>query len=160
MRIVALLIVVGCGTATTTTGAKRDTLASIPEAAAAALRQQAGGVPIDHVEREHEGGVEVFEASWRVNGLEREAAVTARGELVELEEEVPSAAVPEPVRVAVTAKHARAQSIKYVKVMPAGVYEVEYVEDGKHGEALFAADGRAVTEGEEDDDDDDEHEHD
>ena len=129
-----VLLLAACGSAATT-GAQRDTLASIPSAASAALQRAAGDAKIEEIEREGD----LYEASWHVNGLEYEAAVTAAGELVEREEEVPSAQVPSIVRAVAIAKLPQSTSIKFVKLMN-GNYEAEA---GEH-EVVVTPDGREV----------------
>ena len=147
MKWIVLLALAACGTSTST---RRDTLDSIPDAAAAALRRAAGGAKIEHVERERDG----YEASWHVDGLEREAKVTASGELVEFEEEVSSAQVPAAVRAAAITKLPNASSIKFVKLMN-GNYEAEAIVDGHERDVTLAADGRALGDDDDDDEDDD-----
>jgi len=152
VKWIVILALAACGTAASTS-TRRDTLDSIPNAAAAALRRAAGDAKIEHVERERENGVEVYEASWHVDGLEREAAVTASGELVELEEEVPSAQVPSAVRAAAITKLPNASSIKFVKLMT-GNYEAEAIVDGHEQDVTLAPDGRTLDDDDDDDDDD------
>jgi len=149
MKWLVILVLAGCGTAATTS-THGDTLSSIPSAARNALERVAGGAKIEKVEREGE----MYEASWHVGGLEREAAVTAQGKLVEMEEEVASTQVPPVVRAAAVARLANAQSIKFVKLMT-GNYEAEAIIDGREHEITLAPDGKQIEDAEEDDDDDD-----
>jgi predicted aspartyl protease len=129
-----VIALVACGSAAP---ARRDTLASIPKAAAAALERAAGGAKIESVERD--GGN--YEATWHVDGLEREAEVTASGELLELEEEVRSEQVPSTVRAMALVKLPNAQSIKFSR-LKSGNYEVEAMIDGKEHEITMTPDGR------------------
>ena len=138
MKPSVLLILVACGSQGPTT-----TLDSIPKAAAAALERQAGGAKIERVDREREDGREVFEATWHVDGLEREAAVTASGELVDYEEEVPSAQVPSAVRAAAIVKLPNASSIKF-SILKSGNYEAEAIVDGRETDVTLSPDGRDV----------------
>ena len=141
MKPIIILFLVACGSASK---AHHDTLDSIPSAARAALERQAGGAKIERVEREREGGRELYEATWQVDGLEREAAVTASGELVEYEEEVPSAQVPGAVRAAAIVKLPNASSIKFIKLL-SGNYEAEAIVDGREEDVTLAPDGRDVV---------------
>ncbi len=152
MKIALVVLLVACGTATTTT-TRRDTLDSIPNAAAAALRAKAQGAAIEHVSHESEHGVDVYEASWHVGGLEREASVTAAGELVEYEEQLASEQVPPAVRAAAE-QQLGATTIKFVKLL-SGNYEAEAVVDGREREITLGADGRAVRGDDDDEDEDD-----
>jgi hypothetical protein len=130
----------GCGTAATGQ-AGRETLETIPQAAAAGLRRAADGATIERVVRERERGNEVFEATWHVGGLEREATVNAEGDLVDFEEEVESTQVPSRIRAAALAKLPNAQSIRFVKLQ-SGNYEVEASIDGREVDVTFTPEGR------------------
>jgi len=145
MKACLILLLAACGS-TAGTSTKRDTLTSIPPAASAALQRAAGGAQIEEIDREGD----LYEASWHVNGLEHEAAVTAAGELVEREEEVPSELVPPPVRAVAVAKSPQATNVKFVKLLN-GNYEVEA---GDH-EVTVSPDGREVGDDDDDDDRDD-----
>ena len=145
MKWLMIVILAACGTAASTS-THHDTLASIPSAASAALQRAAGDAKIEKVEREGD----LYEASWYVDGLEHEASVTAAGELIEREEEVPSSQVPAVVRALAIAKLPQSTSIKFVKLMN-GNYEAEA---GEH-EIVVTPDGRLVGSGDDDEDDDD-----
>ena len=152
MRLIVVLALTACAG-----GAEdRSTLDSIPKAAAATVRQHAGGMTITKVDRETEDGQEVFEAVWFVGGVRHEAKVTAAGVLLELEVDVAEGDVPAPVRA--TAAKALGKGIKYTRLMK-GNYEAEIEVGGKEKEIVIAADGTLVTapkveddDGEEDDD--------
>jgi hypothetical protein len=132
-----LVLLVACGTTART---PRTALESIPEAAAAALRRAAGGAAIEEVEREGD----LYEGRWQVDGLAREAEVTASGELMELEEEVPSDQVPAQVRAMAIVKLPNAQSIRFSRLMR-GKFEAEAIIDGIEREIVMTADGREVA---------------
>jgi hypothetical protein len=164
-RILSLLaggLLSACGAGATTGPSARTTLDSIPPPAAATFRSQAGTADVK-VEHETERGRDLYEGSWWEGDLEREAKVTATGELVALEIQVREADVPAPVRDAVAKAMTGATKIKYVKLQ-GDRYEAEGVVNGAEHEMTFTAAGAAVTEpedddGEEDDDDEDgEHE--
>ncbi|MDQ3341712.1 MAG: hypothetical protein M4D80_41725 [Myxococcota bacterium] len=137
--LAALLVLAACGSASTKSN-QQSTLDSIPKAAAAALERAAGGATIESVEREGE----TYEATWHVDGLEREAEVTASGELLELEEEVRSEQVPSTVRAMALVKLPNAQSIKFIR-LKSGNYEAEAMIDGKEHEITMTADGREIA---------------
>ena len=153
MKLLVLVLLAACGTAATTSSQHGTlTLDSIPQPASAALRRAAGDAKIEEIEREGDA----YEASWHVGGLEREAVVSASGELVKMEEEVPSTQVPPAVRAAAIIKLANAQSMKFVKLQ-SGNFEVEAMVDGKEHEVTLAPDGRDVRGDADDDDDDGDH---
>ncbi len=136
------------------------TLDQIPAAAREALLELAGGAAITEVEGDKEHGVVLYEAAWAVNGGEIEAAVTADGSLVEMEQEITADDLPEAVK-AVAAKHfAGAAEIEYEKVTVV-VYEIEGKANGKEKEIKVLATGQIVGRekgddaGDDDDGDDD-----
>lgn len=148
MRCIACLLV-ACGGG----GHHESTLDSIPPPAAATLTAQAGAAAIMHVSREMERGRELYEASWMVDGLEREAKVTATGELVELEIQIREADVPAAVRAAAARSLTGATTIKYVRLQ-GDLYEAEAMINGRERDVTLTASGAPVQE---DDDEDGEH---
>ena len=139
MRTLAIILLVACGT-TARTAPPRDTLDSIPSAAAAALRRAAGAATIEKVERDGE----TYEATWHVDGLQREAEVTAEGELVDLEEEVPSDQVPPQVRAMAIVKLPNAQSLRFIR-LKSGNFEAEAMIDGREQDITMSPDGREIA---------------
>ena len=153
LRLFLVLSLVGCGASSS----ERNTLDSIPKAAAAALRTEAHGAEITEVSRESEHGQELYEGTWREGGLRREAKVTADGKVVEVEREVAAAAVPEPVRVAASQALPAGAAITYV-LLGNGHYEAEALVSSKELEEVFKPDGTRghdPSDGPDDDDDDD-----
>jgi uncharacterized membrane protein YkoI len=138
------------------------TIDQVPEPARAALLKLAGDAKIIEAEREHEHGVLVYEAEWAKDGTKHEAAVTADGTLVEIEEIIPVDKAPAAVRAAI-AKHFGPDAKVVVEKKMVVVYEVEAKVDGKHKELLVLPTGRVHKEPDDDhehDDDDDEHDDD
>jgi uncharacterized membrane protein YkoI len=117
------------------------TLDAMPEAARAALLELAGGAMITEAECEQEHGAIVYEAEWVVDGVEHEAAVTADGALVEMEEEIPLEAAPAEVRAAI-AQYFGADTMVTVERKMVVVYEVEAEVDGEEKELLIWPTGR------------------
>ena len=129
------------------------TIDQVPEPARGALLKLAGRAKIVKAQREREHGVLVYEAEWIVDGVEHEAAVTAEGALLEIEEIVPVEKVPAAVR-AVIAKHFGAQTKVVVEKKMIVVYEVEARIGGKEKELLVFPTGRVHEDGDDDDDHD------
>ena len=130
------------------------TIDQVPEPARAALLKFAGGAKIIEAEREKEHGALVYEAEWVKNGTKYEAAVTAEGALLEIEEIIPVEKAPAAVR-AVIAKHFGAKAKVVVEKKMIVVYEVEARIDGKEKELLVFPTGRVHEDGDDDDDHDD-----
>jgi len=131
-------------------GRGHATLAGVPQAAADALRREAGGAALDRIEREPERGVDLYEAAWSAgDGTAHEAKVTADGALVEREESIALAEVPAAARAAIARR------------FPAGDVQVVrktwilYEAEGAGGELLVSPTGREVDEGDDEGDDDD-----
>jgi hypothetical protein len=137
-KLTVVLVLVGCGSASTTSN--QHTLDSIPKAAAAAIERAAAGAKIESIEREGDN----YEATWHVDGLEREAEVTGTGELLELEEEVTSEQVPSTVRAMAIVKLPNAQSIKFIK-LKSGNFEAEAMIDGREQDVTMTPDGREIA---------------
>jgi hypothetical protein len=127
------------------------TLDNIPAKAREALLKLADGNAIVEVESEKEHGVQVYEASWRVNGKEVEAEVTADGILLETEQGVDAEAVPQAVRTAAETALAGADKIHY-EMHTVVFYEVEGRVNGKNKEVKISPTGQVA--GQEDDDED------
>jgi uncharacterized membrane protein YkoI len=130
------------------------TIDQVPGPARAALLRLADGAKIVEAEREMEHGVPVYEAEWIKNGTRHEAAVTADGTLIELEEIIPAGKAPAAVR-AVIAKHFGAAAKVVVEKKMIVVYEIEAKIDGQEKELLVFPTGHVRDEPGDDDDDDD-----
>ena len=143
LRGVAIVMLVGCS------HGEKDTLDAVPRAAADALRHEAAGHAIEKIHRETEDGVEVWEASWTVDGAQHEATVTASGEMLEHEVSVQAEDVPVLVRTA-AARGLGTPELDYVRLHD-GSFEVE---SGSR-EIVIAPDGSIVAREDERDDEDD-----
>lgn len=150
LSFVGLAVAVGAATAG---DAPKMSLDQAPPEARAALLKLAGGAPIMSIEREKEGGVEIYEAEWKVNGKEVEAAVMANGDLVEMEEEIDASALPDAVKAAV-AKYFPADAKLECEKVTMVVYEIEAKVNGKEKEILVLPTGKMLGKGKERDEDD------
>ena len=132
------------------------TIDQVPEPARGALLKLAGDAKIIKAEREREHGVLIYEAEWMANGTKHEAAVTADGALIEIEEIIPAETAPAAVRTAI-AKHFGPNAKVVVEKTMIVVYEVEAKIDGEEKELLIFPTGRVHEDrnGDRDDDDDD-----
>ena len=132
--------------------AKKGTL---PPSAAAAIKKAFPKATLKEVEREKKGVV-LYEVELKQNGAELEVQVTAEGQIVEVEQEVARAELPQAVAAAL-AKLAGGAKVKeiekkevraVVKLVelrrPEVVYEAEFVQDGKEVEVKISADGKLL----------------
>jgi len=137
---VALVFAVGCGgggkqAATPTSG--------VPAAVTATLQREAAGAPIEGVEQETEDGIAVFEGHWHKDGKLVEATVKPDGTLVEREEEIEAADVPEAARTAAQAQLGGTQPTKWVRLQD-GSFEAEGTVDGKERDVKVDASGKLL----------------
>lgn len=144
-KLVLALWLVGCGSSTKSSTQPASPMAGVPEPAAAALQKEAGTATIVSVEHETEGGAELYEGKWVVDGLSHEVTVKADGTFVEREDEVASDQVPEPVRTSATAALPGAQKVVFVK-LSTGNYEAEAMIDGKERDVVLTPTGTVVPE--------------
>jgi hypothetical protein len=123
-------------------------LDQVPAPAREALSKLAGGAQITKVEKEDENGVEVYEATWTVDGKKHEGKVKADGtpfneEDEEADEKVTLDQVPAKVREALTklAGGAKITSIEKGNMDGAIGYEAEWMVNGRKVEAAVTTDG-------------------
>jgi hypothetical protein len=129
-------------------------LSDVPPKARAAILAHAGAAEIAEVEVEEEGGVKFYEAEWTVDGAEHEVVVSAEGELVAQEEEIPLSAAPGAVQQAVKQAFPTGSKISVDKVIVV-VYEVEAKVGDEEEEILVISTGQRIEIELDDDDDDD-----
>jgi len=134
---------------------EKTSLDKLPTAAKAAILKEAAGAKITEVEQEKHGGVTVYEAEWKVNGVEHEVCVTAEGVVIEREEKISLASAPAAVKSYVSRRFGENAKVAVEKKMII-VYEVEGRVAGKHVEILVSATG-AELKGHDDDGHDDGH---
>jgi len=118
-------------------------LEQVPAKAREALTKLAGGAPIIKVEMEKERAVVLYEATWKVNGQEGEAVVTADGVLVEMEQEVAASAMPAAVKDTANRLLPNAEGLEVV-MKTVVMYEVEGKVAGKERKVMISPSGKPV----------------
>ena len=147
-------------------GEKTVKLAETPAAVQSSIKKAAGNAKIDEIEMESDDGVTVYEASWKVNGVEHEVSVDSVGQVLETEHVVTGDAIPAAVK-AVAAKHMPKGAKAEFEMKSVVLYSVEAMVGGKEVEILVDPAGRLMEleadddhehgeHGDHDDDDDDE----
>lgn len=128
----------------------------VPKAALEALRKLADKAEIKELAEEIEHGAKFYEGSWTGPHGNVDVLVTESGDLVEIEEMMPSDKVPHAARSAAEKEAGPgAQLVCEKKTMV--LYEIHYKKDGKGHEAVFTPDGRRYQdEGENEEQDEDE----
>ncbi len=127
-------------------------LDQVPPAAKAAILKHAAGAKITEIEKETHKGVTVYEAEWQVSGMEHEVCVTADGDVIETEAEIPASQAPAAVQAEIKKRfgpNAKVEVERKTFIM----YEVEGRADGKKIEFLISPTGH-VHEGHDQGDDD------
>ena len=114
----------------------------------------AGGAKIEEFEEETSNGVVVYEAEWKIATGEREATVTADGDLVEMEEEIAAGSVPKTVTAAAQLAAGNGATVQFEKKTYI-MYEAEFRKDGKSREMLISPTGQVHGQEEDDHDADD-----
>jgi len=150
--VLALVGVVLCAVAYVAQAAKggeaerKVTAAEVPAAALEALKKLARRAEITEFAEEIEFGHTFYEGSWKNrSGANVDVLVTETGDLVEIEEEMPTNKVPAAVRKA--ARKAAGSGVELAcekKTMI--LYEIKFQKDDARHELLLTPDGRRVEE--------------
>lgn len=111
------------------------------------------GVQLGELVREQEDGVTVYEAEYKVAGVEHSLKMAASGAIVERENDVTTGSLPAEVTEALNKRFPDAEILEAEEVT-VHFYEVEVKHNGKKREVKISPAGRIM--GDDDDDDDDE----
>ncbi len=119
------------------------TLAETPAMVQTAINKAVGGATVDEIDVEREDDITVYEASWKVDGVEHEVSVDSSGHVLETERVVSREAVPAAVRSAVT-KHMPADANPEFELKSVMLYSVAAIVEGKEIELLIDPAGRLM----------------
>ena len=167
---VLLAVVVACHVA----GAKnangnKGRTPALPPDAAAAIKKAYPQATVGKIEREKESVV-LYEVELDQNGEKLDVKVSSAGQVVEVENEVAQASLPETVAKALAnlAGDAKVKKVERAKILavitvvalekPQIVYEAEFMKDGKEVEVKIGEDGKLLGKEVDDEDEEDEHE--
>ncbi|MCA9148139.1 MAG: PepSY-like domain-containing protein [Planctomycetales bacterium] len=114
-----------------------------PAAVQAAIRRAANNATVEEVEVETDNGTTIYEASWKVNGVEHEASFDSSGELLETEATVAREAVPAAVLESVK-QHMPANAECEFERKAVMLFSVAAIVDGKESELLIDPAGRLI----------------
>lgn len=139
------------------------TLTQAPRAVQKAIQSTAGSATVSEVEKETEDGITLYEAAWKIGGVEHEVNVNEAGEVMETEMTVTADAVPAAVKAAAMKHLPKGATPEFEQKMIV-LYEIISMVDGKEIEFLVDPSGRVIEleaddeheEHERDDDDNDE----
>ncbi len=119
--------------------------AELPAAVARAVASLSQGATIRGYSRERENGQWLYEVELRVNGHGKDVTIDSTGAVVEVEEEVALATLPEAVQAGLRAG-AGAGTIRLVESVSKGgqivMYEAHVVNGAKRSEVKVGADGK------------------
>jgi len=117
--------------------------AEVPAAALAGLKKIAGNASITEFAEEVEHGHKFYEGSWKGPDGKVDTLVTEAGDVVEIEESLPSAKIPAAVRAAAEKEAGQGATFERKTLY---LYEIHFKKDGKNQERVFTADARAYNE--------------
>ncbi len=117
----------------------------VPAPALAALKKLSGGAAIHEYAEEIEHGHKFYEGSWKSADGHVDGLVTEAGDVVEIEEGIPSEKAPASVRAAFKKTAGNDTPVK-IERKTFFVYEGHFKKDGKGHEVIFTPDGRRYYE--------------
>lgn len=113
----------------------------VPKAAMDALKKASSGNKITECSEEIEHGVTYYEGSWRGPNGNVDCLVTTAGDIVEIEEVIPTENAPKSVTEKARTRAGKDASL-FVEKKTVILYEVKYRKDGKRHEVTYSPDGR------------------
>ena len=146
-RSLCVLALLALATVSTRAQEQRVRLKDLPPAVQKAVREQSKGARLRGLSKEVEAGKTVYEAELLVNGHNKDLLLDADGNVLEIEEQVARAALPEPVKAAL-AKEAGKNRVLLIESITKGgqltAYEAHLRKGGKAVELKFAPDGKLL----------------
>jgi hypothetical protein len=120
----------------------------LPAAVEKTVTAQSEGATIRGFSTEKEHGQILYEAALTVAGLTKDILIDAKGEVVEVEEEVVFDQLPAPVKTGLLAKAAKGQIRKVESLTKHDklvAYEAQVVTNGKRSEIQVGPDGKPLS---------------
>ena len=122
--------------------------AELPPAVEHTVAEQSKGATIQRFSTDVEGGQKIYEVALTVNGRARAISIDGLGHLLEVEDEVSMASLPQVVKVAL-AKAAGAGTIEKVETLTKHgkliAYEADVKTGTKHSEIQVGPDGKKLA---------------
>ena len=138
-----LLFVWACGAFASE---KQVKLKDLPKAVQKTVQEQTSGAKLVGLSKETENGKVIYEVETTVNGRTRDLLIDAKGEVVEVEEEVALDSLPPAIKSEIQA-HAD-KIIKVETVTKSGkleFYEAQVQKNRKKAEVQVTPDGKLIT---------------
>ena len=148
-RGIVIALVAGVVVAGTASGQERKMKRSeLPPAVERAVAAQSQGAKIRGFSQETQNGQSLYEVEMTVNGHSKDVLLDAKGEVVEVEEQVALDALPAAVRAGLTAKAHGGKIGKVESITKQGklvAYEAVVTTNGKRSEIQVGPDGKPLA---------------
>jgi uncharacterized membrane protein YkoI len=145
--VTALLLVSATVVASAQDHEKKIRKSELPPAVLKTVDEQSKGATVRGFSQEREGGKTYYEAEMKVNGHTKDVLVDANGKVVEVEEDVNLAALPQPVRSALQEKAGTGTIRKVESITKENklvAYEAQVVTAGKKSEIQVGPGGEQL----------------
>ena len=118
-------------------------ITDLPAAVQTAMKEQIKGATIIGASKERENGRLEYEVETRVNNKSRDLTFAENGTLLEVEQEVELASIPEAARAAIQKRvgGGKIRKVESVTRGPQVSYEAAVTRNGRHTEVAVNADG-------------------
>jgi uncharacterized membrane protein YkoI len=130
----------------------RVKMADLPAAVQKAVKEQMAGATLRGLSKETEHGKTTYEAELTVNGKSKDVTMDGEGKIIEVEEEVQLASIPEGARGAIEAAAGKAgrvlmvESVKENDKLVAYEAHIQKQPNGKKSEVRVDANGKPAPE--------------
>ncbi|HLG17319.1 MAG TPA: hypothetical protein VJH03_22920 [Blastocatellia bacterium] len=128
---------------------KRVKMKDLPPAVQKTVREQSKGATIRGLSQETEDGKTIYEVEMRVKGHPKDVSIDADGNVIEVEEAVTLASLPEAVQAGIKKGAAESRITLIESIQKGGAlvaYEVHTLAGKKRGEFKVGLDGQPIEE--------------
>lgn len=133
---------------------KKVKMKDLPKAVQKTVEEQSQGATVSGLSKEVEHGKTYYEVELKVKGHGKDILIDAAGAIVEVEEEVAMASLPQAVKTAIEAKAGKGKIVKVESITKNNAlvaYEAQVNTAGKKSEIKVGPDGKSMdNENEED----------
>lgn len=132
-------------------GEVKVAMKDLPKEVQATVQKETKGATVVGLSMETEGGKTTYEAETKVNGKGRDISIDAKGNVIEVEEEIDLASLPAAVQVEVKNTIGKAKLLKLESVFNGAKvqtgFEASVDNAGKHSEIEMGLDGKVLAKG-------------
>lgn len=145
----AILFVVGCaGVFAAQAQERKIQRKDLPRAVDAAVTRESAGATIKGFAMEKENGKQTYEVELVVDGRSKDMSMDAKGNVLEIEEEVSMDSLPDAVRAGLTASAGTGTITKVESLTKRGklvAYEAAVTSGAKHREVQVGPEGKKLA---------------